>query len=158
MGGGNVNEMGQVQSDRRKKGAYSGSFFQVWMTGLEPATSWSLTRCATNCATSRGFGIAKVQFFYELANKNKAFLHYHPLNVRRLVLICNFCKVPAGFSKDECGFLAHGYGAVVPAQSHGVSAVQGDGIEGFNGRETHLRKGRSRGCSPKPALLQGLPL
>ena len=24
------------------------------MTGLEPATSWSLTRCATNCATSRG--------------------------------------------------------------------------------------------------------
>ena len=23
------------------------------MTGLEPATSWSLTRCATNCATSR---------------------------------------------------------------------------------------------------------
>ncbi len=25
----------------------------VWMTGLEPATSWSLTRCATNCATSR---------------------------------------------------------------------------------------------------------
>ena len=28
--------------------------FLVWMTGLEPATSWSLTRCATNCATSRG--------------------------------------------------------------------------------------------------------
>ena len=27
----------------------------VWMTGLEPATSWSLTRCATNCATSRYF-------------------------------------------------------------------------------------------------------
>ena len=37
--------------------------FRVWMTGLEPATSWSLTRCATNCATSRGIGIAKVQFF-----------------------------------------------------------------------------------------------
>ena len=28
-------------------------FHLVWMTGLEPATSWSLTRCATNCATSR---------------------------------------------------------------------------------------------------------
>ena len=25
----------------------------VWMKGLEPSTSWSLTRCATNCATSR---------------------------------------------------------------------------------------------------------
>ena len=23
------------------------------MKGLEPSTSWSLTRCATNCATSR---------------------------------------------------------------------------------------------------------
>ena len=38
----------------KKTGPIGARFFDVWMTGLEPATSWSLTRCATNCATSRG--------------------------------------------------------------------------------------------------------
>ena len=38
----------------KKTGPSGARFFDVWMTGLEPATSWSLTRCATNCATSRG--------------------------------------------------------------------------------------------------------
>ena len=39
---------------KRKMQAVKACIFRVWMTGLEPATSWSLTRCATNCATSRG--------------------------------------------------------------------------------------------------------
>ena len=41
----------QVRASRRKKPRMFARL--VWMTGLEPATSWSLTRCATNCATSR---------------------------------------------------------------------------------------------------------
>ena len=44
---------GRVASRHESPGR-NGSDFRVWMTGLEPATSWSLTRCATNCATSRG--------------------------------------------------------------------------------------------------------
>ena len=38
-------------------------FPDVWMTGLEPATSWSLTRCATNCATSRRLDRKCTAFF-----------------------------------------------------------------------------------------------
>ena len=45
---------GRVASRHEKSPGRNGSDFRVWMTGLEPATSWSLTRCATNCATSRG--------------------------------------------------------------------------------------------------------
>ena len=44
----------RVASRHEKSPGRNGSDFRVWMTGLEPATSWSLTRCATNCATSRG--------------------------------------------------------------------------------------------------------
>ena len=51
------------------------------MTGLEPATSWSLTRCATNCATSRGrqqpfglFATANIRTFVEIPNSKGFFL------------------------------------------------------------------------------------
>ena len=37
----------------RKKQAFRLAFFLVGMTGFEPATSWSQTTRATNCATSR---------------------------------------------------------------------------------------------------------
>ena len=53
---------GRVASRHEKSPGRNGSDFRVWMTGLEPATSWSLTRCATNCATSRG------PFFKGIAN------------------------------------------------------------------------------------------
>ena len=44
-------------------------FQLVWMTGLEPATSWSLTRCATNCATSReSLGPQMYCFFLNMQN------------------------------------------------------------------------------------------
>ena len=36
------------------------SFKKVEVTGLEPATAWSQTRNATNCATPRCFAAAKV--------------------------------------------------------------------------------------------------
>ena len=45
--------------------------FRVWMTGLEPATSWSLTRCATNCATSRGPSFKGTANIGILFRKNK---------------------------------------------------------------------------------------
>ena len=45
---------GRRSSGHKKIRAGTARIFDVWMTGLEPATSWSLTRCATNCATSRG--------------------------------------------------------------------------------------------------------
>ena len=60
LGGGNVDWVQAPPAGRpggirtRKNPGPTGSDFRVWMTGLEPATSWSLTRCATNCATSRG--------------------------------------------------------------------------------------------------------
>ena len=51
------------------------------MTGLEPATSWSLTRCATNCATSRGrqrsvdlFGTANISTFQRHSKRRKVFV------------------------------------------------------------------------------------
>ncbi len=33
--------------------------FVVGVTGFEPATPWSQTRCATNCATPRNYGYYK---------------------------------------------------------------------------------------------------
>ena len=62
---------GRVSSGHEKSPGRNGSDFRVWMTGLEPATSWSLTRCATNCATSRGpffKGIANIGILFR---KNK---------------------------------------------------------------------------------------
>ena len=51
----NSGEKGKwTASGHKKTGPERLGFSVVWMTGLEPATSWSLTRCATNCATSRG--------------------------------------------------------------------------------------------------------
>ncbi len=41
----------------------------VWMKGLEPSTSWSLTRCATNCATSRIWD-CKVSKIFDTPNIN----------------------------------------------------------------------------------------
>ncbi len=37
------------------------SAFVVGVTGFEPATPWSQTRCATNCATPRNYGFYKPQ-------------------------------------------------------------------------------------------------
>ena len=62
----------------------SSAFFLVGMTGFEPATSWSQTRRATNCATSRkykivnltGFGLAAARLpreLIELTYYNKIF-------------------------------------------------------------------------------------
>ena len=48
---------------KQKKQGEMLCFFCVWMTGLEPATSWSLTRCATNCATSRILDCKCTSFF-----------------------------------------------------------------------------------------------
>ena len=41
-------------------------FAFVEVTGLEPATAWSQTRNATNCATPRFFAGAKVHIFRDL--------------------------------------------------------------------------------------------
>ena len=41
-------------------------FKGVEVTGLEPATAWSQTRNATNCATPRCFAAAKVLNNYEI--------------------------------------------------------------------------------------------
>ena len=45
----------------------SGKFFRVVeVTGLEPATAWSQTRNATNCATPRFCGCKGTNFFRPL--------------------------------------------------------------------------------------------
>ena len=65
---------GRESSRHEKSPGRNGSDFRVWMTGLEPATSWSLTRCATNCATSRGpffKGTANIGILFR-KNKRKA--------------------------------------------------------------------------------------
>ena len=57
---------------KTKESGPEGSDSFVWMTGLEPATSWSLTRCATNCATSRGpffKGIANIGILFRKSKK-----------------------------------------------------------------------------------------
>ena len=74
-------------------------FFDVWTTGLEPATSWSLTRCATNCATSRG------PFFKGTANIGILFRK----NKRRTTY---FSAGPRTGPRDE------------PAQASGLGAVR----------------------------------
>ena len=51
------------REDKTKKAGRNALLLCVWMTGLEPATSWSLTRCATNCATSRILDCKCTSFF-----------------------------------------------------------------------------------------------
>gem|GEM_PF-5863659 len=51
------------REDKTKEAGRNALLLCVWMTGLEPATSWSLTRCATNCATSRILDCKCTSFF-----------------------------------------------------------------------------------------------
>ena len=53
-----------------------GSLLLVWMTGLEPATSWSLTRCATNCATSRILDCKCTSFFINYQKIMAVFFYF----------------------------------------------------------------------------------
>ncbi len=52
-GGSSPRSSSGAESPGRKKPPDCPVAFGVWVTRLERATSWSLTRCATNCATPR---------------------------------------------------------------------------------------------------------
>ena len=58
------------------------TFYIVGVTGFEPATPWSQTRCATNCATPRE------RFFFNIARLSLA-LH----NNTTRQLYCHFIIV-----------------------------------------------------------------
>ena len=65
---------------------YGTLFFQVvGVTGFEPATPWSQTRCATNCATPR-----KLQFLL-LNNLQLLEDWHHCLNCPVNMLLCMGC-------------------------------------------------------------------
>ncbi len=59
----------------------------VGVTGLEPATSWSQTRCATNCATPRAAAFdesaANIGTFALMGKKTRIFLFLQPHQMHR---------------------------------------------------------------------------
>ena len=59
----------ELKIKKRKLPYLDASSFRVGVTGLEPATAWSQTRNATNCATPRctfSNADAKVQKFFDI--------------------------------------------------------------------------------------------
>ena len=76
--------------------------FCVGVTGLEPATAWSQTRNATNCATPRmhlkaclsSNAGAKVIVFFETAKRFKNFFHFRYIKTTTNYTNCTNLSCP----------------------------------------------------------------